>query len=314
MPLMCGHLDKAVHITVNTSWRGFEALEYPCRLHILDQVSLWIKPSPITSLSAASWCHPNHICLESFQSILHLTATLNWDLWQFNIKTTFLHGILPKDKTVYMEQPPGFAIPGKEEWVMQLMKSIYGMKQSGIKHFITPLHSGDLRTWIANGAYTITAHTQEPPSSLCMWMTSLPLDPTQAKLNNSAATQVKMGNHQTWRTKTCTWHHNLMQSWRTYHLNLQNKQDWPTHGQIWPARCALCQHFNDCRSATMMTGQQCHLVTSRRPCMALTHGAYLSKVPISTQTCVLQVNSKDNTADILTKSHLAWSSNAFDTT
>ena len=29
-----------------------------------------------------------------------------------------------------MEQPPGFEEPGKETWVMKLMKSIYGMKQA----------------------------------------------------------------------------------------------------------------------------------------------------------------------------------------
>ena len=32
---------------------------------------------------------------------------------------------------MFMEQPPGFASLGKEEWVMCLMKSIYGMKQAG---------------------------------------------------------------------------------------------------------------------------------------------------------------------------------------
>lgn len=68
--------------------------------------------------------------LESFCSILHLTATLNWDLHQFNIKTVFLNGVLPEDETMYMEQPPGFEAAGKEEWVMRLMKSIYGMKQA----------------------------------------------------------------------------------------------------------------------------------------------------------------------------------------
>ena len=68
--------------------------------------------------------------LESFRAILHLAATLNWDLKQFDIKTAFLHGILPEDETMYMEQPPNFAAPGKEEWVMRLMKSIYGMKQA----------------------------------------------------------------------------------------------------------------------------------------------------------------------------------------
>jgi hypothetical protein len=68
---------------------------------------------------------------ESFRTILHLAASLDWDLHQFNIKTTFLNGILPETETMFMEQPKGFEVPSKEEWVMQLMKSIYGMKQAG---------------------------------------------------------------------------------------------------------------------------------------------------------------------------------------
>ena len=68
--------------------------------------------------------------LESFRTILHITASMDWDLKQFDIKTAFLHGVLPEDETMFMEQPPGFEAPGKEEWVMKLMKSIYGMKQA----------------------------------------------------------------------------------------------------------------------------------------------------------------------------------------
>jgi reverse transcriptase-like protein len=46
------------------------------------------------------------------------------------VKTAFLHGILPENETVYMEQPSGFKKPGKHDWVMKLMKSLYGMKQA----------------------------------------------------------------------------------------------------------------------------------------------------------------------------------------
>ena len=48
-----------------------------------------------------------------------------------DIKTAFLHGVLPKDETAYLEQPKGFEEQGKEDWVMELKKSIYGMKQAG---------------------------------------------------------------------------------------------------------------------------------------------------------------------------------------
>jgi len=70
------------------------------------------------------------VCLESFRTLLHVAAMLDWDLWQFDIKTAFLHGVLPEEETMYMEQPEGFKEKGKEDWVMKLMKSIYGMKQA----------------------------------------------------------------------------------------------------------------------------------------------------------------------------------------
>ena len=69
-------------------------------------------------------------CLKSFRAIAYLAATLDWDLKQYNIKMAFLHSILPPDETMFMEQPPGFECPGKEDWVWQLLKSIYGMKQA----------------------------------------------------------------------------------------------------------------------------------------------------------------------------------------
>ena len=69
--------------------------------------------------------------LKSFRTILHFAATHGWDIQQMDIKTAFLHGVLPDDETAYLEQLQGFEEPGKETWVMRLMKSIYGMKQAG---------------------------------------------------------------------------------------------------------------------------------------------------------------------------------------
>ena len=70
------------------------------------------------------------VWLESFHTLLHMTASLRWDLQHFDIKTAFLHGVLLENETMFMEQPTGFEAIGKEDWVMKLMKSIYGMKQA----------------------------------------------------------------------------------------------------------------------------------------------------------------------------------------
>jgi hypothetical protein len=50
------------------------------------------------------------------------------ELEQLDVKTAFLHGKLEEE--IYMDQPEGFIVPGKEDLVCKLKRSIYGLKQS----------------------------------------------------------------------------------------------------------------------------------------------------------------------------------------
>ncbi|RVW84651.1 Retrovirus-related Pol polyprotein from transposon TNT 1-94 [Vitis vinifera] len=59
--------------------------------------------------------------------VLGLAASLDLEIEQMDVKTAFLHGDL--DKEIYMEQPKGFIIKGKEDYVCKLKKSLYGLKQ-----------------------------------------------------------------------------------------------------------------------------------------------------------------------------------------
>nr|GEW08837.1 retrovirus-related Pol polyprotein from transposon TNT 1-94 [Tanacetum cinerariifolium] len=53
--------------------------------------------------------------------------TISLELEQLDVKTTFLHGHLEEE--IYVEQPKGFTVPGKEDHVCRLKKSLYGLKQ-----------------------------------------------------------------------------------------------------------------------------------------------------------------------------------------
>jgi hypothetical protein len=49
-------------------------------------------------------------------------------LEQLDVKTTFLHGDLEEE--IYMQQPQGYEVKGKENLVCRLKKSLYGLKKA----------------------------------------------------------------------------------------------------------------------------------------------------------------------------------------
>ena len=64
----------------------------------------------------------------SHRTILALVAHYDLELCQMDVKIAFLNGCLEED--VYMDQPEGFSINGKEHLACKLKKSIYELKQA----------------------------------------------------------------------------------------------------------------------------------------------------------------------------------------
>jgi len=65
--------------------------------------------------------------MTSIRTILSLVEVEDLHLEQF-VKTTFLHGDLEEE--IYMQQPQGYEIKGKDNLVCRLKKSLYGLKQA----------------------------------------------------------------------------------------------------------------------------------------------------------------------------------------
>lgn len=66
--------------------------------------------------------------MSSIRVVLGLAASMDLEIEQLDVKTAFLHGELQED--IYMQQPEGFKVKGKENYVCKLKKSLYGLKQA----------------------------------------------------------------------------------------------------------------------------------------------------------------------------------------
>ena len=66
--------------------------------------------------------------IKSIRILLSIAAHLDYEIWQMDIKTTFLNGYLEED--IFMDQQEGFIAKGQESKVCKLRKSIYGLKQA----------------------------------------------------------------------------------------------------------------------------------------------------------------------------------------
>src|SRR5688572_11936500 len=66
--------------------------------------------------------------LKSIRIILAIAAYFDYEIWQMDVKTSFLNGNLAED--VYMIQPEGFVDPKNAGKVCKLQRSIYGLRQA----------------------------------------------------------------------------------------------------------------------------------------------------------------------------------------
>lgn len=100
---------------------------------------------------------------ESLRTVAAMSVKQGLKLHQMDVTTAFLNGDLEEE--VYIKQPEGFAVKGKEHLVCKLNKSLYGLKQSP-------------RCW----NYTLDEHLKtmglvQTPSDPCIYVSEKDADP-----------------------------------------------------------------------------------------------------------------------------------------
>ena len=66
--------------------------------------------------------------VKSIRILLSIVVSLDYEIWQMDVKTDFLNGYL--EESIYMMQPEGFMAKGQQQKVYKLLRSIYGLKQA----------------------------------------------------------------------------------------------------------------------------------------------------------------------------------------
>eukprot|EP00253_Pinus_taeda_P003667 PITA_03667 len=66
--------------------------------------------------------------METVRAVLSIAAQNKWKVYQMDVKSAFLNGVLKEE--VYVEQPLGYEKKGEEHKVCKLKKALYGLKQA----------------------------------------------------------------------------------------------------------------------------------------------------------------------------------------
>jgi Reverse transcriptase (RNA-dependent DNA polymerase) len=66
--------------------------------------------------------------MEIIRLLISQAAQFKWPIYQMDVKSAFLNGVLKEE--VYVEQPPGYMKAEKETKVLKLKKILYGLKQA----------------------------------------------------------------------------------------------------------------------------------------------------------------------------------------
>jgi len=69
--------------------------------------------------------------LTTIRLLIAAAVERGWYIDQFDVTGAYLNGVISPSEEIFMLQPEGFEVPGQEEKVCRIVRSLYGLRQSG---------------------------------------------------------------------------------------------------------------------------------------------------------------------------------------
>jgi hypothetical protein len=82
----------------------------------------------------------------TIRCILAIAAAMNWEIYQMDVKTTFLNGVLKV--VIYVDQPEGFVQKDKEHLVCKLIKALYDLSSRRRHGINESIHFSSMKAFV----------------------------------------------------------------------------------------------------------------------------------------------------------------------
>ncbi|CAJ2677657.1 unnamed protein product [Trifolium pratense] len=112
--------------------------------------------------------------IETVRLVVAIANHFRWEFVQLDVKSAFLNGKLEEE--VYVKQPQGFIVKGKEDHVLRLNKALYGLRQAPrawnirIDEFLNKI--GYSKCTVEHGIY-VKGSTQSKLCIVCLYVDDL---------------------------------------------------------------------------------------------------------------------------------------------
>ena len=185
--------------------------------------------------------------LESIRILLAITSHLNFKLYQMDVKSAFLNGMLQEE--VYVEQLKGFVDPYRPDDVYKLKRALYSLKQAP-RAWYDRLTAYLIEHGFKRGSIDITLFIRKDKNNFVVaqiYVDDIVFGATNDSLAHSFTDEMKAVFEMSIVSELTNFFGIISKVNRLRNLHQSSKICKESSQEIWIGQCYTCQNTNGCQ-------------------------------------------------------------------